>query len=172
MTLHRFSSPRSRILNCLLALSVTTWTGCNSKPSNSELRVKDASGSPSVSSEKSTTGGKQVSVAFVTNQIADFWRIAEAGCKDAEKDFGVSVQVRMPAQATAVEQKRVVEDLITSGVAAIAISPLDSDNQIEWLNEIAAKVPSSRTIPTPRNRIGSSTSAWITMRPEGLAVSW
>jgi ribose transport system substrate-binding protein len=81
-----------------------------------------------------------VSVAFVTNQIADFWKIAEAGCKDAEKDFGITVEVRMPPQATAVEQKRIVEDLLTSGIDAIAISPLDADNQIEWLNGIAAKI--------------------------------
>jgi len=80
-------------------------------------------------------------VAFVTNQIADFWKIAEAGCKDAEKDLGIAVEVRMPAQATAVEQKRIVEDLITSGVDAIAISPLDADNQIEWLNAIGKRVP-------------------------------
>ncbi len=47
----------------------------------------------------------------------------------------------MPSQATAVEQKRIIEDLLTSGVQAIAISPIDADNQIEWMNEIASKVP-------------------------------
>ncbi len=81
------------------------------------------------------------SVAFVTNQIANFWQIAKAGCEDAEKDFDIKVEVRMPSQATAVEQKRIVEDLLTAGVDAIAISPLDADNQIGWLNEIGRKVP-------------------------------
>lgn len=85
--------------------------------------------------------GPDVSVAFVTNQIADFWQIAKAGCEDAQKDFDIQVEVRMPSQATAVEQKRIVEDLITSGVDAIAISPLDADNQIDWLNGIGQKVP-------------------------------
>ncbi|HJN11538.1 MAG: sugar-binding protein [Pirellulaceae bacterium] len=82
-----------------------------------------------------------VSVAFVTNQIADFWQIAKAGCEDAQKDFDIQVDVRMPSQATAVEQKRIVEDLLTAGVDAIAISPLDADNQIGWLNDIGKKVP-------------------------------
>ena len=81
------------------------------------------------------------SIAFVTNQIADFWQIAKAGCEDAEKDFDIRVDVRMPSQATAVEQKRIVEDLLTAGVDAIAISPLDADNQINWLNEIGRQVP-------------------------------
>jgi ribose transport system substrate-binding protein len=81
------------------------------------------------------------SIAFVTNQIADFWQIAKAGCEDAEKDFDIKVEVRMPSQATVVEQMRIVEDLLTVGVDAIAISPLDADNQIGWLNEISLKVP-------------------------------
>ena len=85
--------------------------------------------------------GERKSVAFVTNQIADFWKIAEAGCRDASRDLDIDVQVVMPPEATAVVQKQKVEDLLTSGVAAIAISPLDADNQVEWINSIAAKVP-------------------------------
>ena len=92
-----------------------------------------------------TTGGnrgeERKTVAFVTNQIADFWNIAKAGCMDAQKDFNVDVQVRMPPEATAVEQKRIVEDLITAGVDGIAISPIDADNQKELINQVAAKVP-------------------------------
>jgi ribose transport system substrate-binding protein len=86
-------------------------------------------------------GGERKTVAFITNQIADFWAIAKAGCQDAEKDFDVKVEVWMPSQATASEQKRIVEDLLTSGVEAIAISPIDADNQKEFINSIAALVP-------------------------------
>ncbi len=85
--------------------------------------------------------GDRKTVAFVTNQIADFWNIAKAGCEDAQKDFDVTVEVRMPHDATAVEQKRIVEDLLTSGVEAIAISPIDADNQKELINQTAEKVP-------------------------------
>ena len=82
-----------------------------------------------------------IKVAFVTNQIADFWNIAKAGCRDAEKDLGVQVEVKMPPEASVVKQKQIVEDLISSGIQGIAISPLDADNQIAWLDAIAAKVP-------------------------------
>ncbi|MCA9059051.1 MAG: substrate-binding domain-containing protein, partial [Planctomycetaceae bacterium] len=64
-------------------------------------------------------------MAFVTNQIADFWKIAEAGANDAGTEFDVEVTVIMPPEATAVVQKQKVEDLITRGVDGIAISPLD-----------------------------------------------
>ncbi len=80
------------------------------------------------------------SVAFVTNQIADFWKIAEAGCRDAEKDFDINVEVRMPPEATAVEQKRIVEDLMNRGVSGIAISPIDADNQKDMINDMAKKI--------------------------------
>ncbi|NIP87084.1 MAG: substrate-binding domain-containing protein [Planctomycetales bacterium] len=80
-------------------------------------------------------------IAFVTNQIADFWNIAKAGCEDAAKDFGVQVEVKMPPEATVVEQKRIVEDLLTAGIDAIAISPLDAENQTEFLNRVAQSVP-------------------------------
>ena len=130
------------LLLTLLLFSVSV--GC-SDSSNDELRVLSdgATGDASVTQSTADADGesKKKSVAFITNQIADFWKISEAGCSDAEKDFDVEVQVRMPSQATAVEQKRIVEDLLTSGVEAIAISPIDADNQVDWLNSIAQKVP-------------------------------
>lgn len=81
------------------------------------------------------------SIAFVTNQIADFWKIAETGAQTAAKDFNAEVTVVMPPEATAVVQKTKVEDLLTAGVEAVAISPLDADNQVDWLDSIADRVP-------------------------------
>ena len=103
---------------------------------SSSAPAPDASGQ--AASSASTTDRQ--SVAFVTNQIADFWNIAKAGCEDAQKDFNIDVDVRMPSEATAVEQKRIVEDLLTSGVKGIAISPVDADNQVDFINETAKKV--------------------------------
>jgi ribose transport system substrate-binding protein len=130
-----------RLLPCAAAmLTVVSLlsAGCSSQPANSELKVSEAGGEAQGAKGAS---GEKLRVAFITNQIADFWKISEAGCLDAEKDFGVEVEVRMPAQATAVEQKRIVEDLLTGGVQAIAISPIDAENQIDWLNAIAGRVP-------------------------------
>lgn len=94
--------------------------------------------------EEGTDGGEgnsDVTVAFVTNMTADFWNIAKAGCRDAEKDLGIKVEFKMPPEKNVVKQKQIVEDLVSSGISAIAISPIDADNQIAWLDSIAAKVP-------------------------------
>ena len=80
-------------------------------------------------------------IAFVTNQIASFWNIAEVGCQDAAEDFEVNVDVRFPNEATATKQKQIVEDLMSSGIDAIAISPIDAENQRDAVNEWAAKIP-------------------------------
>jgi ribose transport system substrate-binding protein len=83
---------------------------------------------------------KQVHVAFVTNNVSDFWKIAEAGVRQAEKDFDVKCDVRMPTQGTALEQKEILQDLIVKGVSGIAISPVSPDSQTEILNQVAKKV--------------------------------
>jgi ribose transport system substrate-binding protein len=100
---------------------------------------------PSETSDSSHSGpesnSSRVAVAFVTNQIADFWRIAEVGATDAGKEFNADVSVVMPPEATAVVQKQKVEDLLTKGVEGVAISPLDAENQVDWLDSIAERVP-------------------------------
>jgi len=129
-------------LTLLLAAAALFVAGCSSDESGSTGTTE---GSGSTSSENESSGGSsdtpRPSVAFVTNQIADFWKIAEAGCRQAESDFDVDVEFIMPQEATAVIQKQKVEDLLTSGVQAIAISPLDAENQVDWINEIASQVP-------------------------------
>lgn len=128
-------------LTLLTALSALCLFGCSSDGDSASSGSGTSGGAGTAGGSESAGGDAPVRVAFVTNQIADFWKIAEAGCRQAEKDFGVEVEVVMPPDATAVVQKQKVEDLLTSGVQAVAISPLDADNQVDWLNSVADRVP-------------------------------
>lgn len=110
----------------LLALAFAL-TSCGSK--------KQTATSPDASGSKPS-----VRVAFVTNNVSDFWKIAEAGVKQAEKDFDVKCDVRMPTQGTALEQKEILQDLIVKKVSGIAISPVSPDAQTADLNAAAARV--------------------------------
>ncbi len=76
-------------------------------------------------------------VAFVTNNASDFWKIAQAGTEKAANELGCRVLFRIPPQGTAQEQKQIVQDLLTRGVSGIAISPTDPENQTALLNETA-----------------------------------
>ena len=105
--------------------------GC-SQQSDQQAKQKQAA----VTNSKKTP----VKVAFVTNNASDFWKIAEAGARKAEKELGCDVAFRIPANGTAQEQQQIIETLLVTGVSGIAISPNDPENWTEFLNEVAAKV--------------------------------
>src|SRR5438552_7200126 len=79
-------------------------------------------------------------IAFVTNNAADFWTIARHGTEKAGAELdNVDVEFRIPADGTAAEQRRIVDDLMTKGVAGFAISPVDPANQTQMINDAAQK---------------------------------
>jgi ribose transport system substrate-binding protein len=84
---------------------------------------------------------KGIKVAFVSNNDDEFWTIAEAGTRKAAAELGVNVLFRRPKQGSAAAQKEIIDDLLNSGVQAIAISVLEPENQGEYLNQIAEKIP-------------------------------
>jgi len=86
----------------------------------------------------SRTGEKKTKLAFVTNNASDFWTIARKGVEQADSELpNVDVEFRIPADGTAAEQKRIVDDLLAKGIAGIAISPVDPDNQVQLINDVA-----------------------------------
>jgi ribose transport system substrate-binding protein len=78
-----------------------------------------------------------VRIAYVTNGVDPFWNTAAAGVKAAAKEFNVQAEVHMPAKGT-IDQKRIVESLLTGGIKGIAISPVDAKNQVDLINQAAA----------------------------------
>ncbi len=85
-------------------------------------------------------GKKNFKLAFVTNNSSDFWTIARKGVEKADGELdNVTVEFKMPGEGTAAEQKRIIDDLVSTGVNGIAISPKDPDNQTQMLNETAKK---------------------------------
>lgn len=81
-------------------------------------------------------------LAFVVNASSDFWKLAEAGVKKAQGELPkYQLQFRYPAQGTAAAQNSLMDDLVTSGVAAIMISSADPKNSIDAFNRIAGQVP-------------------------------
>jgi ribose transport system substrate-binding protein len=86
------------------------------------------------------SGGSEdrIRVAYVTNGIDPFWTIAQAGAEAGARDFNVAVEVLMPPKGL-VDQKRMVETLLSNGSDGIAISPIDAANQVQMIND-AAKI--------------------------------
>ena len=81
---------------------------------------------------------KTTNLAFVTNNASDYWTIARKGVEKADAELdNVTVEFKIPADGTAAEQKRIIDDLLSTGVKGIAISPVDPDNQTQMINDAA-----------------------------------
>lgn len=93
--------------------------------------------SPNPTNNSGNTSGPH-KLAFVPNNASDFWIIARKGTEKAAKEIpGISVEFRIPADGTAAEQQRIVDDLLAKGIHGIAISPVDPANQTAMLNRAA-----------------------------------
>jgi ribose transport system substrate-binding protein len=79
-------------------------------------------------------------LAFIVNVSADFWTIARRGIEKANREhpqFGMEMIV--PGQASAAEQRRIVDELLARRVAGIAISAINPSNSTEMLNRAASQ---------------------------------
>jgi ribose transport system substrate-binding protein len=113
------------IFVCTLLLSLLI-TGCQTAPSGGNASSGGA--------------GTKHKLAFVTNNASEFWTIARKGTEKAAKDIpNIEVEFRIPADGTAAEQQRQVDDLLAKGIHGIAISPVDPKNQTAMLNRAASQ---------------------------------
>lgn len=111
---------------CVAVLCALILSGCQPSPG------------PTNSAGGAASSGGTHKLAFVPNNASDFWLIARKGTEKAEKEIpGIKVEFRIPADGTAAEQQRIVDDLLANGVQGIAISPVDPANQTAMLNRAA-----------------------------------
>ena len=91
-----------------------------------------------------TTNGaaqKELRLVFVGSSSDDYWSIVRLGCDGAVRQLGnMDLDFRTPAIRTAAAQQEIVNELVARGVDGIAISPIDAENQTDFLNSIAGKV--------------------------------
>lgn len=90
----------------------------------------------------SAVAQEKPALAFIVNAASDFWKLAEAGVRDAQSELpGYDLQFRYPAQGTAALQNALMDDLVAAGTDAIMISSVDPKTSIDAFNRIASQVP-------------------------------
>ena len=86
------------------------------------------------------SGSKKLRLAFVTNNASDFWTIARKGTEKAQAELpNAVIEFKIPAEGTAADQQRLIDDLLAKGIDGIAISPVDPKNQTGLLNRVASQ---------------------------------
>ena len=79
-------------------------------------------------------------LAFVVNVSADFWTIARRGIEKANREHPqYNMEMIVPAQASAAEQRRIVDELLARKVSGIAISAINPANSTDMLNRAASQ---------------------------------
>ena len=79
-------------------------------------------------------------LAFVVNGASDFWKAAEAGVKKAQAELpNYSLVFKYPEQSSAAIQQRLMDDLVSSGVAGIMVSAVDPKTMTDALNRVAGQ---------------------------------
>jgi ribose transport system substrate-binding protein len=111
----------------LTALCITALvSGCGQKTDNAPAASPPA--------------GKKLKLAFVSNNAANFWSFARAGCDAAAKELGdVDVDFRITQDGSSAVQRQILDDLVAKGTDGIAVSVNDPDNQTDFLNKIAGQ---------------------------------
>ena len=86
-------------------------------------------------------GPKVKRLGFIALAPADFWTIARKGAEKADAELDdVVLDFRVPADGTAAEQKRIVDDLLSKGIDGLAISPVDPVNQTPMINDVSKQI--------------------------------
>src|SRR5206468_4150207 len=82
---------------------------------------------------------KVLKLAFVTNNASEFWKIASNGVHKYENEAKVQVDIKMPSSGKVEEQNQIIENLVSQGYDAIAVSVIAPKDQVGVLNAAAAK---------------------------------
>jgi ribose transport system substrate-binding protein len=84
---------------------------------------------------------KKLRLAFVANNANDYWSIVRLGCDNAVRQLdNVDLDFRTPKDRTAAEQQEIIRHLTAQRLDGIVISPIDAEQQTEFLNSIPTNV--------------------------------
>jgi ribose transport system substrate-binding protein len=96
---------------------------------------------PACNRGKTGAGGsaKLVKLAFVTNNPSEFWKIATAGIHKYEAEGKVQVDIKMPPNGTPEDQNQIMQNLVSQGYDAVAVSVIAPADQTPVLDKLAEK---------------------------------
>lgn len=104
------------------------FAGCSSTTSKTESTAKETS-APATSADNSGGGSteKKFKIVVMPKLVGiPYFNASETGAKKAGEDLGVEVTYTGPTKADAAEQVKMLEDIISKGVDAIAVAPNDA----------------------------------------------
>jgi ribose transport system substrate-binding protein len=78
-------------------------------------------------------------IKIITNAVAPFWDPMAVGMNKAAKDMGVTATWAGPQSGAVPEQRRLLEDAVSSGVDGIALSAINAEALKPVINDLMMK---------------------------------
>jgi ribose transport system substrate-binding protein len=89
----------------------------------------------------SASAQPKLKLGFVGRPANDYWSQIRFGCDTAVVTQGdVELDFRTPGGRTAADQNQVLSNLLAAGVQALAISPINGDEQVQILDSIPTNI--------------------------------
>lgn len=82
---------------------------------------------------------KTLKLAFITNNASEFWKIASNGVHKYENEGKVQVDIKMPPNGKTEEQNQIIENLVSQGYDALAVSVIAPKDQTPVIDRAAQK---------------------------------
>ena len=78
-------------------------------------------------------------LAFVTNNASEYWKICQGGVHRFEKESGIQVEFKIPANGKTEEQNVILENLASQGYDGIAVSVVAPNDQVSNIDAATKK---------------------------------
>ncbi len=143
----------SLVLACAMALTVTA---CASTPPSS-------TSAPTSELADSSSAGEKIKVGFVVKVINPFFTVMLDGAQAKADELGVELLVGAASEQTKTEEQiSIVQDMVSKGVKAICIAPIDSEALLPCLAEAQE---AGVVVINLDNRLNADTAAELGMDP-------
>jgi ribose transport system substrate-binding protein len=132
---------KRKVLSMLLTTAmIASLTGCGQKKA-AEIPTTTKDQTTEATTGKETTeakAGDDITVGVILKTLSsEYWGYVAAGVKAASSDLGVNVELQGPASETAYdEQNNMIETMLSSGLDAFVISPLQSDSVSSVIGDV------------------------------------
>lgn len=82
-----------------------------------------------------------VKIGILGDGNAVLWNAAGDAAKETAREKGAALALEIPSPATPEAQQELAGKMIADGVKALAVAPVNAEKQVEFLKELAAKIP-------------------------------
>lgn len=135
---------KRKLLSMLLVSAMlVSLTGCGQKKAAEETTTAAATEKASTEAPAADEkAGEDITVGVILKTLSsEYWGYVAAGVKKAATDLGVNVELQGPASETAYdEQNNMIETMLSSGVDAFVISPLQSDSVASVIGDVSIPI--------------------------------